>query len=139
MSRGWQRDSRRSSSSGDPSQDAILVVVETSTVEVKAAGPEARGESDCTDSRRGANTGEAWTCGGAFNGPFAAHFRGRDGSGLSDGACPVASRHMLSWGPGTKIFVAREPVDMRRGHDGLCKVAEGIGGHVAEHVRARTQ
>ncbi len=33
---------------------------------------------------------------------------------------------MLSWGPGTKIFVAREPVDMRRGHDGLCKVAEGV-------------
>lgn len=33
---------------------------------------------------------------------------------------------MLSWGPGTKIFVAREPVDMRRGHDGLCKVAENL-------------
>lgn len=33
---------------------------------------------------------------------------------------------MLSWGPGTKIYVATEPVDMRKGHDGLCKLAEVV-------------
>jgi len=32
----------------------------------------------------------------------------------------------LSWGPGTKVFVAREPVDLRRGHDGLVKLTESV-------------
>jgi len=33
---------------------------------------------------------------------------------------------MLSWGPGTQVFVAREPVDLRRGHDGLVKLTERV-------------
>lgn len=33
---------------------------------------------------------------------------------------------MLSWGPRTKIFVAREPVDLRRGHDGLCALVSSV-------------
>jgi transposase len=35
---------------------------------------------------------------------------------------------MLSTSSQLKVFVAREPVDLRRGHDGLCKLAEGALG-----------
>jgi transposase len=33
---------------------------------------------------------------------------------------------MLSFGPRTKVFVAAEPVDLRRGHDGLVRLAESV-------------
>lgn len=33
---------------------------------------------------------------------------------------------MLSWGPRTKVFVAREPVDLRRGHDGLSALVASV-------------
>lgn len=33
---------------------------------------------------------------------------------------------MLSFGPRTKVFVAREPVDLRRGHDGLCALVSSV-------------
>jgi transposase len=36
---------------------------------------------------------------------------------------------MLSLGPHTKIYVATETVDMRKGHDGLCKLAESVLRH----------
>lgn len=33
---------------------------------------------------------------------------------------------MLSASSQLKVFVARESVDLRRGHDGLCKLAESV-------------
>ena len=33
---------------------------------------------------------------------------------------------MLSTSSQLKVFVARDPVDLRRGHDGLCKLAESV-------------
>lgn len=33
---------------------------------------------------------------------------------------------MLSWGPRTKVFVARDAVDLRRGHDGLCALVSSV-------------
>lgn len=32
---------------------------------------------------------------------------------------------MLTVGPGTAIYLAAEPVDLRRGHDGLCALVRG--------------
>jgi len=32
---------------------------------------------------------------------------------------------MLTLAPGTKVFLATEPVDLRRGHDGLCALVRG--------------
>lgn len=32
---------------------------------------------------------------------------------------------MLTAAPGTRIFLATEPIDMRRGHDGLCAYVRG--------------
>ena len=33
---------------------------------------------------------------------------------------------MLTLAPGTKVFLAAELVDLRRGHDGLCAVVRGV-------------
>jgi len=33
---------------------------------------------------------------------------------------------VLSLGALTKVYMASEPVDMRKGHDGLCKLAESV-------------
>jgi transposase len=33
---------------------------------------------------------------------------------------------MLTLGPRTKVFVARDAVDLRRGHDGLCALVSGV-------------
>lgn len=32
---------------------------------------------------------------------------------------------MLTLAPGTKVYLAIEPVDLRRGHDGLCAIVRG--------------
>lgn len=36
---------------------------------------------------------------------------------------------MLTVGPGTRVYLAVEPVDLRRGHDGLCAAVRAQLGH----------
>ena len=33
---------------------------------------------------------------------------------------------MLTWPPSVKIYLAREPTDMRKGHDGLAALVQGV-------------
>jgi transposase len=50
---------------------------------------------------------------------------------------------MLTLAPGAKVFLATEPVDLRRGHDGLCALVQGryrldpYGGHLFVFVGRR--
>lgn len=50
---------------------------------------------------------------------------------------------MLTLGPGTRVYLASEPVDLRRGHDGLCALVRAeleldpLSGHLFAFVGRR--
>lgn len=50
---------------------------------------------------------------------------------------------MLTVAPGTRVYLASHPVDLRRGHDGLCALVSGMlkldpyGGHIFVFVGRR--